>query len=64
MQVKYLVSEASVAWSRIPGGVYDLPDDEAAAAINAGKAEPVVAQPEAATRSARETAVKPTPKGR
>lgn len=64
MQVKYLVSEASHAWSRIPGEVYELPDDEAAAAIAAGKAEPFVAPAEAATRSARETAVKPTPKGR
>ena len=64
MKVKYLVSEAAVAWSRMPGHVYDLPDDEAVAAINAGKAEPFEEQPESATRSARETAVKQTPKGR
>ena len=66
MKVKYLVSEAAVAWSRMPGHVYDLPDDEAVAAINAGKAEPFEdeAAPEAATRSARETAVKSAPKGR
>ncbi len=64
MKVKYLVSEASVAWSRMPGHVYDLSDEEAVAAINAGKAEPFIEETEAATRSSRETAVKPTPKGR
>ena len=64
MKVKYLVSEAAVAWSRMPGVVYDLPDDEAVAALNAGKAEPFVDEPEAATRSDRETAVKPAAKGK
>jgi len=66
MKVRYLVSEAAAAWSRMPGVVYDLPDDEAVAALNAGKAEPFEeeATPEAATRSARETAVKPVAKGR
>jgi len=66
MKVKYLVSEASVTWSRMPGVVYDLPDDEAVAALNAGKAEPYVedAAPEAATRSIRETTVKPAAKGK
>lgn len=67
MKVRYLVSEASVAWSRMPGVVYDLPEAEAVAALNAGKAEPFEEEAsavEAATRSSRETAVKSRTRGR
>lgn len=60
MKVRYLTSEASHTWTREYGQIYDLPDDEAAAAIAAGKAEPVADEPEAATRAVRETAVKPS----
>lgn len=73
VKVRYLVSEASATWSREPGLICELPDDEARAAIAAGKAEPIPEEeesaasetaPETATRSARETAVMPRPRVR
>lgn len=71
IQVRYLTSEASATWTREPGGIYDLQDAEAEAAIACGKAErvaepdtPEADAPEAATRSGRETAMKPRAQGR
>lgn len=74
MRVRYLCSEASTTWSRVPGEIYDLADAEAKGAIAAGKAEAVAEAPapeekevktaENATRNPRENASMPPSRGR